>query len=792
MRLILRPFLFLIIVLLSLLPVAAQDSAKIDYSAWETAASEAEKLSTDETATDLQLNQTRAELVEWRHKLQAGQKANAGQITSIRNQIEALGPAPAEGAKEAEDVAARRAELNKQLDILMAPRLSAVEAFSRANSIITQIDETITERQADVLAHQLPSPLLPSSWQQAASDGMKLLQGVGSEVGARFSDNTVWQQLKPNLLGVIGYLAAAILLLTLGRRWVRSLPSRLSARTPDHARAFVAFMVSLLQIALPIFGVFLLVQAVTASGLPGEWTTPFWEVVPVAGAILFAGAWLSGLLFPRRVIVYETLSLDEKSNSSARRMLRTLTLLFAIYYLLSGTVLPYSGLYELTADRTTHIPLEFSDGAGAVWYYLLIVLAALTMFRFGSNLRKLRLRGEEQAPRYRHNILAFTGLLSRIAAVLVVVLGAFGFINLANALIWPWLLTLALIGLLILLQDFTADTINTIKRGKEGARDGLAPLIIGFVLIMLSIPVFLVIWGASTTDLEEYWGRFQTGVSLGGLTLSPGSILTFVVVFGIGYMITRSVQGAFRNSVLPRTRLDQGGQSAVVSGLGYVGIMLAAILAVTSAGIDLSSLAIVAGALSVGIGFGLQNIVSNFVSGIILLIERPISIGDWIEAGGRQGIVKRISVRSTQIETFDKTEVIVPNSDLISQPVVNWTRNNQTGRIIVPVGVAYGTDTRRVQNILQKIIEDQPLVTIDPAPFVLFRGFGTDSLNFEIRAILSDVGAGTVVTSDVCHLIAERFAAEGVEMPFAQRDIWLRNPEAILPRANAPIDNGGK
>ncbi len=292
-----------------------------------------------------------------------------------------------------------------------------------------------------------------------------------------------------------------------------------------------------------------------------------------------------------------------------------------------------------------------------------------------------------------------------------------------------------------------------------GLAAGLAIYLLIFVFF---VPLILLQWGFQVADIESWAYRIFTEIRIGTITISLVGILAGIVLFVIGLVVTRWFQKWVDGNVLARSQVDTGVRNSVRTAVGYAGVALAGLVGISAAGINLSSLALVAGALSLGIGFGLQNIVSNFVSGLILLAERPFKVGDWVVAGTTEGFVRRISVRATEIETFQRQTVIVPNSVLINGQVGNWTHRNKLGRVEVAISVHAGNDPRRVQELLAEVVRAQQGLLRNPEPTVVFQAFSAATLDFEIRAFLADILNGTGVKSELRAAILERFRAENI------------------------------
>jgi small-conductance mechanosensitive channel len=274
-----------------------------------------------------------------------------------------------------------------------------------------------------------------------------------------------------------------------------------------------------------------------------------------------------------------------------------------------------------------------------------------------------------------------------------------------------------------------------------------------------------------------------------------GIILTVVLCLYGSLLISRAVQSILSEEVFPRRRVEKGVQISMGHLIHYAILLVGFLLALAALGVNFTNITIIGGALGVGIGFGLQTIVNNFVSGLILLFERPVRIGDYIEIQGLWGEIKKIGLRATTVETFDRADIVIPNSDLVANQVTNWTRTNRLVRLKIPVGVAYGSDVPLVMKILLECAQENPSVMSSPKPQVLFTGFGDSSLDFELRVFLSDIDYRLIAQSEILQEIDREFRLNDVEIPFPQRDLHLRSIEPPVTEAisgstlSNPIEN---
>ncbi|SET58197.1 DUF3772 domain-containing protein [Oceanicella actignis] len=744
---------------------------------WEALAARAEKLLQDPAVTTQELEELRAQLDAARIAARALAQKIRADADPVRAQLEALGPPPAEGATEAESVAAERAALNEKLAQIDGRARKAEQAAALADALIARIDASVRERFARELLTRGPTPLSPEVWRPALAETAEFGARVAAEVRQAWSDPVRARQREDRLPLLLGLVIAAAGAAAAMRARASSMFRRMLEGAGGGRRLLVAVFAATVRVLAPAAAAAGLVLILRHGGLTGATGRLLADALAPA-LIALLGARAIGLAYYAPYDPELRLSsADDREARSAFRatMLLGLALFCAQLFLRGGQA------------------LGLSPNTLAVWNLGVTALGATAMLAFARHVRPDPaapagaggddLAAEDEAVAEQSQLVrraqALGALGLRLCAPLSVLLAAAGYYAASRYLTEPPILTVGLIGAGIVLQRLVRDAVEALVGGDENSGLRLIPILAGFAILCVELPLLALVWGARPSDLSEWWRMLTGGFAVGDVRLSPLDFLTFAVVLVLGVSATRLVQAVLRGSVLPNTRLDTGARAAVVSGVGYLGYTVAGLAAITATGLDLSNLAIVAGALSVGIGFGLQNIVSNFVSGVILLIERPVKTGDWIEVGGRQGTVRKIAVRATEIETFDRATLIVPNSELISSQVLNMTHGNTIGRVIVPVGVAYGSDVRKVERILLEIARAHPLTMGYPAPFVVFQGFGDSALNFEIRAYLRDVNTVVSVRSEMNFEIERRFREEGIEIPFPQRDLNLRNVDAL-------------
>ena len=369
-----------------------------------------------------------------------------------------------------------------------------------------------------------------------------------------------------------------------------------------------------------------------------------------------------------------------------------------------------------------------------------------------------------------------------------------GFHNLSSFILSGFMITLLsayILWSLLALSDSTVDWVNSstniasikIRNVLNFTRDtgkpklALYQLFFDAVFWILFISVLFRIWDPTGTVIGTVSSYATDGIPMGDIRIVPTNIIAGVIAFAILSGITGWIKGWMDRRWLRQITSDRGARDALVTIVGYTGFTISLLVGLSIGGINITGLAVVAGALSVGIGFGLQSIANNFISGIILLFERPIKAGDFVSVGDVEGYVKKISIRATEIETLDNQDMLIPNSELISGRVTNWVLHNPYGRLIIKIGVSYGSDVDKVKTILESVSSDHEQVITDSRaspPKALFMGFGDSSLDFELRVRILDIKKRYDVLSDLNFEINHQFSKEGIIIPFPQRDIHIR------------------
>ncbi|WP_367025966.1 DUF3772 domain-containing protein [Methylococcus sp. ANG] len=732
---------------------------------------------------DDRLVEIRTELASLR--LAARSAADLAQplVQSARDELAALGPPPGEGEPpEAAGVAAKRKAIAERLTNMEGSMKEAGLVITRADGLTERLQALRRSRFTERVLTRGPSPLSPSVWRKG-------FQEMAEAAAALHQDFTAWlagdaaaaklDQMRWQL--PIAVLTAVLIAWPLRLWFIRRFGYVELAAEPTYGqRLRTALVTGIIRTLIPSAAVLALYLGFTAGDLVSDRVQNIVE--PLAAMLVmffFVVAFCRAALAPGEPL-WRLVALGDHGAKVIARIVTAMTAVFAIDAVVNAWGKRFEWSVELMALH------NFVTGL-SIALLLLVILRRRIWESEAGTARWPGLRYALTLLVYAIPIAALPGyvVLSRLLAIqLVLSIGLYVLVT-----------VLAKIG-----DEFVNHTLSEhaivgrhLRSNLEVSPEGIDALSFWLTgLVRLSIGLagilaLLVLWGAGGSDLSAWLYEAVFGFKIGNITVSLADLAFGLLMFGGMLVLTRFVQRTLEHRILPRTRIDPGLQHSIRTAVGYLGFTLALITLISAAGFDVSQLAIIAGALSVGIGMGLQNVVNNFVSGLILLAERPIKVGDWIVVGETQGYVKKISVRATEVLTFDSASVFIPNSELIAHPVTNRTYADKVGRIVIPVSFTYGTDARKVCETLMQVATAHPKVLRHPGPFVFFKEFGPSSMNFEVIAFVADVDTMKSMTSELCIEIDAACRREGLSMPYPQRDVHLDFDQEQLARLLARL-----
>ena len=751
----------LALVLMGLGRAWAQEAHRLDLDQTRAALTAAEASLRDKSLGDGELQKLRADSEALALALQGAIAELTPRLAASAKRLEELTPKSGEAAPKT-DVAAKDLENEKQRHDRIDAHLRAARAMLlEADDLSTRISAARRQAFAQRTFARSSGVLDPRLWAAVRQEVPVDAWVMGSLIGN-------WLDAARERLTLAGEIGIAALLLALilapaPLGWIaRRFVYRDRAAEPSRLRrALAAAWTVALFAAPPLALLGVLAGALDSSNL----SDPSMRGV-IDGAfealrvVIAVNAFGRGVLAPGRA-PWRLLPMSDRTAAIVYRLAMAIAAIWAV-----------ERLIEPAADVAASLNIAIATrGVGAVLASIAIAYA-------------LRRLGSEPAAQGTRQTEAWAPLrtLGWAAALAILAAAVSGYIAFATFLV-NQAIYLSILGSALAIADIVAqDGIEAILKpdAPVGARlmamAGLRRSALAQIAVILQGVARLVVLAVAVAGVLRPWGvqsdmfgglrAAYFGFSIGGVTLSLSSMIGAAIVFAVAVFLTRLIQDWLGGKLLPQTRMDAGVRNSVRTIFGYLGLIVAVLLAGAQIGLDLQKFALIAGGLSVGIGFGLQTIANNFVSGLILLWERTIRVGDWVVVGGEQGFVRAINARATEIETFDRGSLIVPNSNLVSGVVKNWVHNDRVGRIIVSINVAYESDLDTVRDLMIAAAKAQDQVLAIPAPSVLFAEFGDWALKFNLICFVDDILLAERTRSDINFDVLRRMREAGLRIAY--------------------------
>ena len=764
--------------------VESISNPEIDYNEMNSDLDKTENELKSKKVTGQELSAAVKFLANNRSKIDEVKKQIEKELNFVQKKIDALGPAPAEGTTEPAIIAEKRSEFNRELNFQKSKMAEADILLTRIDELDNLIISVRNQKLLGSLLDRQSSLINPTVFWESTEEFVDFGVDIIKSPLNWFAElNTEGRDfVKTNVIPVIIIFLFSLWLGIYLRLFImRHFGYRQDLEHIRYGKKVIAAIC--VAIGYGVIPAFILGSLLVWLVSNEVMTVGFFGLV--LNAFLYFALYVILIRAVARVIFAPYNEKWRLVNVSTPKAKSVTQALYASIMLIGFVA--YLEYVAQKANYSLELISYLTAISAAVKAFCMVWVIKRLLWENDEEPEQIEENHDDERPEYEdiHEEEEITPafkitFLASIFAIGVFGLSLFGYPYLSDFIFNHILMSVFVIGIFaiirksinellqrVLVMNFWVTTFR-LRRRILRKLNFWSGLLIDPLLLILMVLVLLSLWGVSTDILLQTTINLLTGFTVGGVEISIVAIVLGIIVFLLLVGLVRGAKRRLMDNILSKMDIDEGLKHSLASGFGFLGFTIAALLSFAIMGGNLTNFALIAGALSVGVGLGLQNVVNNFVSGIILLFERPIKVGDWVIINGEEGKIKQINIRSTEVETFKRSSLIIPNASLLSTTVTNLTHGNNWARYAIKVGVAYGSDTQKVKEVLLECAQSNRRVLKKPEPYVLFQDFGASSLDFELRFYVSDIWGGWMVPSDLRFEINRRFAEEGIEIPFPQ------------------------